>query len=365
MIKKLFTLIALTFLLASGPTLHAQSSESSELQVRPFRNIGVFFRTFVDTDSNIRYLTDDLLLSNQCKKRDIFAIHATKDEISERIIKDYTTLDGDTLAQLKKRYALLTSELKYVRNLDLLSEEQGQDKLDRKVLEHANKDYLADITAELETWHIKYTDSLDRYADCPNSWTQVKDKVETVKTRATEISTAYTKLKKTLRELKDTVADTPAAFYNNTTDTIGDGLKSSWKKTLSNTQEFGRGIRTELERSKLSPDRETFNAIRTAGEQNASAQSLDNLISRESNLIEITNTLRSQQSTADFEQELELLRAGFTVSNNYNDQANTSLFITMYNANAVLTETNTTFAAESQGIVDLAKSIHQKQCRSR
>ncbi len=331
-------------------------------EVRPSHTLTTYFKTFIDVDSNIRYLTDDLLITNQCKKRDIFAIHARNDQISKELIENYTTLDEDALNQLKLEYATLNLELKFLRKINQLTEEDGEQQLEEYLIDNAKRDYKQLAENQFPVFLAKYSESINEYQNCRGSWLALADKVKNIQNNAANIKNEWKNLKQTLKDLKNSVVDTPSGFYENTlSENLAGGIKNSATTSWNNLEREALEISSTLERLNLSPENATSQVLRSLSGQRQ--LSVGEIIASETDLISIVETVRNQEATADLTNELQNLQAELSISNNYNDNANFALLSSLLIANNAIVETSNTFKAEDKGLNDQAREIYRMQCR--
>jgi len=345
-------IITVLILIVAMPVTKAVDQRASQ----QLKNVSVFLKSFVDLDSSLNYWSDSLK-KNDCIKRDVMSIHAQKSLLSDQMIDNYRTMTDVELVALKYDYALLDSELTFVR-LGLKDEAERN----RKVAIRANKLVVGAIGANIEDWTTnKYADKLGiegEYQNCPKAWDEVvmnwrslKDNLETIQVE----NAAFKKqLKDTANEGLSTAQNTYGSvsrIYRETRDGLEDSITESVanaSQTLSRSSINQSDYLDKLE--------EEYNALN-------SRQEVASVLEIENSLTEIPAIL--SQSDHEVAQNLELLVSDNSLDyvTRYQDSVALVFLSTNQEINDTLRVTNNSISNDGIGLIDLLKEISSRQCR--
>jgi len=356
-LKTLKSTLLILLMLMSIPLAHAQ--ENVNFQER-LRNIGAFLATFVDLDNSTNYLADSII-QNNCKKRDLFALHDQKDTIGNAMLDNYRTLTETQLEDLKQRYALTDSELTFIRNIELDDKD-----LSVTVIQRANRDYVDDIRDELDNWLERYADRRGlkgEYANCPKAWDSVVQKWQSLSETLNEISTNWQLLKTQFSQTSQELLNTPGGFVTNTARTIEEGAVSSYKQTRQNIEREANELLRRNARDNLDEEEAYEKTVKETLGKVTSRQPLSRILDEETNLVEVVRILREQEQVASSQEAQAIDSAAAITTHSFTDNATFVLWNNLLELNETLDETNTTMGADEVGLDSVAREIRGRQCR--
>lgn len=356
MLKKLTFLISvLISILMVAPATYAQDADSTNR----LRNINSFLATFIDPDNSANYLADSLQ-TNQCKKRDLFALHDQKDALGSLMLDEFRTLTNAELDEIKEQYALVDSELIFVRNADLEDEE-----LLILVRNSAQSDYRSQVAEEFEFWLEKYADQLGpqgEYNTCRSSWYVVVEKWRSLSENIQDIRNEWTALRDQFNQTASEMLNTPGNLYNNTRDTIREGIDSSIQETRDNFNQAVDDIRDGLAQDSLDEEGAYLRAVDEDLSSLGDPENLATVLETEDNLTEIPSLLRQLDVEQEQNKAIAIESAVIEVNTGFTDAVSVVLWDEVLKMNETLQASNKLLETEQSGAVDLAKSIADLQC---
>jgi hypothetical protein len=340
----------------TAPAAYAQRNPEANNRLR---NVGSFIATFVDPDNSTNYL-NDVITFNQCKKRDLFLLHDLKDATADQMLDNYRTITNSELEDLKTEYALLHSELTYVRNMTDL---QG-DQLHTVVLNKSNRNYTARVREQLEFWDARYESRLGdegEYNNCNNSWQSVKEKWIGLSDSIEQIKGEWGGFKEVFKRDED--RERTGNIFTNSFNTIREGAVDSYEQTRDNFRAEVAELRDDLAAISISKEEDYQRAVEFHMSLQGDRDSLANVLEEEDNLTQIPGILRQLDIEADVRQIEAMddtvieLTAGFT------DDLTVVLWDEVLKLNETIQDTNTLMSQEQSGVTAVARSIAARQCR--
>jgi gas vesicle protein len=353
-----FKIILLTTLIISltlSTTTYAQNSAGEKI-----RSIGNFFTAFFDLDNTTNYLRDTFV-QNQCRKRDLFALYAQKDALADTLVDEYKNLTNDQIDDIKTQYAVLTGELRYVRNIGDKTEEE----LEQAVLSGIRpriSNYTQDIREQIPLWHAKYSDRFEEYIECRSSWQVVKDQVDSIKENAKQIGTDWGNFKDQFNQTGEALLDTPGGLYRNTRDAVVDGAKDSFNQTIDNIDSEAERFIADFSRDEVDPESAYDEIITEELDSIQAQQNLAQILESERSLTAIPTILRQQQERFEIDQDAALEYAQTRIEQSHSDSAAYVLWNDILQLNYNLQRGNQLMSNDQDGIIILAETTGDRQC---
>lgn len=347
-------IIVLTLLIAIPVATAAEPEANNRL-----RNVSSFLATFVDPDNTYLYL-DDVVTFNQCKKRDLFLLHDLKDGIGDQMLDNYRTITNAELEDLKAEYALIHSELAFVRNMTSMDTDQ----LQSLVLNKANRNYVPLVRQEFSIWVERYSSRLGEdgeYENCYNSWQSVKEKWISLSDSIESIKTEWGSFKEVFKRDED--RERVGNIFQNSFNTIRDGAVDSYTQTRDNFRSEVSELRDNLSAISLSKADDYEQAVEFHLSLEGNRQSLANILETEDSLTEIPGILRQLDVEADIRQIEAMDDTVIELTTGFTDDLTVVLWDEVLKLNETITDTNTLMSEEQTGVTDIARLVASKQCR--
>jgi hypothetical protein len=342
------------FQLIFGQLTYAQTSPSEKI-----RGVGNFFTSFFDLDNSVNYLRDTFV-QNQCRKRDLFAIHAQKDAIADAMLDNYKTLSDSNIDDLKKEYSVLTGELTYVRNIGQKSQQELLAIVISKIRPRISN-YKKDITAAIPEWNEKYDSRAKEYLECRNSWQEVKDQVENIKANSREIGENWSSFKEQFNKTGQELLDTPGNTYENVSGAV-ESIPDSFNQTIENFRDEKNRIIDDLSREEIDPTAAFKNVVNEELSRIDRQQNLAEILEREQSLTVIPGILRQQQEQFNLDQEAALDYAETRLEQSYSDGAAYVLWNDILQLNYNIKQSNELMSNEQDGLINSIQAFGSRQC---
>lgn len=351
--KILVTTLLISMLI--GTTAYAQNSPAEKI-----RSVGNFFTAFFDLDNSTNYLRDTFV-QNQCRKRDLFALHAQKDALADTLIDDFADLNSDQIDNIKEQYAILTGELTYVRNIGEKDEEELRTLVISKIRPRISN-YREEIISKVSTWHEKYDERAKEYIECRNSWQEVKDQVKSIKQNTKEIGGSWQEFKKQFNKTGEELLRTPSATYENTRDAIVDGAIESFEETVGNFDREAGELIDLVSRDEVDIAATYQEVVYEELSKIEQQQSLAEILEKERQLTVIPEILRKQQDQFEVSQEAALDYAEARIEQSHSDNAAYILWNDILQLNYNIQTGNELMSNDQDGIIELAEGVGNRQC---
>ncbi len=355
--------------------LQAETNENDPQQrVNILRNLGGFFSTFFSTGNSFQFFADDLFIQNQCQRRDITALQSAKTSVSDFMLDNYTTITLQQLEIQKTLYASLSTEVVFLRNLDMLQDPEtkkftptSQQLADHRelVFDRSNELIQQDFDQLYPFLLDKYRTTFEEYENCENIWSGVVRKSEAVVKNARDLAEASKNFKDQFLGLGQTFINTPEFFAVNTAQTVRNSAVNSFQETadafLEDVDMFADEFRVFSEFRNDIIERRIQEQQRIVG----TAQSLGQSIISSNSLTDIpaiiSDSVANGQARSNFINE----QAQFSVIGTFTDTGNLIFIQKMIQANNELSTANDLLTQDQVGIVDLLKKIGKTQCSDR
>lgn len=348
----------------------AENVKSEEERVRVFRNLGQFFATFFDPDAIFRFTADDIFIRNQCLRRDVFALQTLKNQISDNLIENYTTITESELEIQKLLYATYTAELVFLRNLDLLKNDDDEfevtpdrvSRLRNRVLNRSPNRSRLIVEESFDFWIETYSPRLIQYQTCENSWTRVVRRTENIVEQAQRISEESRNLKDAIVGLGEEVVNTPGALGRNSYSTVRDSVVTSFQETRDNFRSGINDFREELNvfkldtRDQLDEFRETQQALLGSG------QDLGQILLQNSSLVALPGAVSQMVSERQSRDEFLRSQIEQSITAEFSDTSVLIFIQDLIDVNDHLVGINSLLTKENDGVITLANRINERQC---
>lgn len=356
-LKKIIASLIISQILAIS--LYAQSLDGSKLE-----SFGQFLSTFFDADHSLLYLADSFE-PNQCRRRDLFAIHNAKDAISDTFLDNLRTLETNEIEQLKAEYVLLTAELVYIRNID---RHDTQAELDNAVLRESIirirlSNYVDQVRAALPTFQTKYEDRVEEYAHCPGSWGEVADNARNLIETANQLGQSAEALGRQFLATSEELINTPEGFLRNTSETLANGISNSFTQTAENFDEVATAFANRLSQIELEAEEDYLADAEAELSSARRDRSLAEILEEEDNLTRIPEILREQEAQYELDRESALRSAQSEITYTFTDDATFILWNDVLQLNTNLTNANNIIGNDSTGLTRFAEIVADRQCR--
>jgi len=356
--KLLITLIVFSIFMPS----QAFAEEPSNYQ--KIKNLGQFFRTFIDLDNSLNSWIDEAMRTNTCKKRDITSLQSQKDTISDLMLEQYKTLSEEDMRRYKFDYALLDSEITFLR-----SSNKDRSQLIDKVQKKASKLVKGRILEEIDAWYEKYSEQLmigGEYDTCPTPWKEVsenwKSLSENLNTIIVEAQAFKNQAKSTWKGFKSI----PKGAYNSIRSGVEDSIANSISATQENIQENLIDVVNtavyQASRQAVSTNN-YMDALVSEYEAANTRQDVATAIETETNLAALTAILSQSDFQVEQNQERVIQDNSIEYLTRYQDSINLALWGKNLEINTALRTTNTLLNNEPDGLVELFGNVASKQCR--
>lgn len=373
-IKKIIVSLLILLLLPVNSitnVVYAETIENTdEERVRIFRNLAQFFATFFDPDGLFRFTADDIFIKNQCLRRDVFALQAAKNQVSDYLIENYTTITESELETMKLLYATYTSELFFLRNLDLLKNDKNEfevtdervSRLRNRVLDRSPARNSIIVNENFNNWMNSYSPRFQQYENCDNSWSSVIRRAEAIKQRAQDIKESSQNLKDAIVGVGQEAWATPTALARNSYRTIRESVTTSYSETRSNFRSTINDFREELEVFKL----DTRQRIAQLSEDQAvligRGQDLGQVLLENTSLVALPSSIA--QMTADQETRITLLKSQVeqAIATDFSSGSTLIFLPDLIDTNNDLIMTNRVLTRDNTGVIPLAKRVTERQC---
>lgn len=334
------------------------------------RNVSSFLATFIDPDNSTSYL-DDVITLPQCKRRDLFLLHDLKDSIGDQMLDNFRTITNAELEELKTQYALLDSELTFVRNMTSMD----TDMLYQVVINKAKRNYLIPVRNEFDVWVERYESRLGEdgeYENCYNSWQSVKEKwiglsedIESIKTEWKSLKDTFKREEGTsfFRGLGNSLRDGVVNSASNSYRTVRDGAIDSYLETRDNFRAEVAELRDDLAAIRLSKEDDYQRAVEFEQSLQGDRESLANILEEEDSLTAIPGILREIDTNAEIQQVEAMDNLVIELTTGFTDNLTVVLWDEVLKLNETITDTNTLLSEEGTGLRDIAKQVADNQCR--
>lgn len=343
---------------------------SEEDRVRIFRNLGQFFATFFDPDGLFRFTSDDIFIKNQCLRRDVFALQALKNQISDDLIENYTTITESQLEIQKLLYATYTSELIFLRNLDLLKNDNGEfevtdtrvsDLRNRVLSKSPNRNSLI-VEDTFNFWMQTYQPRFQQYQTCDNSWTRVNRRVDNIIEQSEQIAIQSSELADALVGLGTEIYRTPVAFGRNSYRNIRESVATSYHESRGNFQTGINDFREELQVFRLDIRQRTDQVIESQAGFLGSGQDLGQVLLENTSLTALPGAI--SRMTTDQETRLNFLRSQIeqSLDADFRDASALIFLPNLIDTQDALIGVNAVLTKDNDGVITLANRINERQC---
>ncbi len=193
----------------------AQAEEESVFSQK-ITSVEKFFGSAIDPVNFFAPFDDLFFTQNRCQKIDIFALTQERDNVG-LLIRKVLLDDSVSLEDFKKlenKYDILSAEIFYLRNIDLLIEDQLAILNSETLKAFDDRRLIADQLADFEK---KYRKNLTKYSECHTTFSELKTAWGRIVADTKGAGSNFINASKNLR---NTFVETPGILLDNTLGTL-------------------------------------------------------------------------------------------------------------------------------------------------
>lgn len=373
-LKFIKSLVIFLLVFSFATNAFAQNTiRNQEQRIDVLNNLAGFFGTFFDLDNSFRFISDDIFIRNECIRRDVFALHTAKTQVSDYMIDNYLTIKEGELDTYQKLYQSYSSELVFLRNLEMLIDPETklyvlsnatESALKKRVIEDSPSGFGSSIEVLFPEWINSYSLKFNEYETCKNALTKISEQIKSIKKSAAKVSKSGTDFSNSFNKLRSTIYDTPSQFLNNAEnnlsysvlnsfDSTAKNFQSAWGKTSKAFNVFSNFPKTLIE-SSLEENKRILGTSNNLGQ----------IISTETDLTKLPRIISDGVNNNEARKQYILDQTETAVKSRFTDTANLLFMQHLIEANANLKDANDTLTKEGVGVLNLTKRVGDKQCNA-
>lgn len=373
-IKKYTTFVILIVLLSQS-TVQAQSLTEQGSNIATF--LGLQFDV---SDILEDYKANLLLNDNTCKQTDRFAILDAQDQIVNSLLQNYDTISADQQAQLIRQYQLLEIELEFLREIDILIENEdfnsASNLLIRTLKKNLPTSFHPTIDNNFQAIASKYEDRyriLDTktgtfkegtYVNCPTSWSSITKRVDSISSEVTKIQEEWTNIKEALNKLRKTSKNTfsPSNIKRlaiQTKDAVVDGATGSF----DNLKKEWNQSRKEAYQLAVKPIETYQQTLNRNQSLLINRNDIGALLLSNQPITKIAEQFNQQADIQNIMSDSVIKNTSLQITLQHSDAGYYSLVNNAYQTPNILQENSQIFQTEDQnGIIAKSKQVYNQQC---
>lgn len=373
-IKKYSAILAIISLMIL-PTANAQSLTEKGSNLVQF--LGLQFDV---SDILEDYKANLLLNDNTCKQTDRFAILDAQDQITNNLLQNYDQITSENQAELIEKYQVLEVELEFLREVDILTENQdftsAQNLLKSRVKKNLNERFSSlvdnNFQAILNKYENRYriydtkTDTYKEgtYLNCPTSWSSISARADKISQEVTKIQEEWEQLSNALDKVKKTSKKTfsPSNIKRLAIKSKDEIVKGT-SQSIQNLKSEAHQLRKEAYQIGVKPLKNYQQALSQNQSLLSNRNDIRSLLLSDKPITDITEEFNQRADLQQVFQTSIIQNTAIQVTLQHSDAGYYSIINNAYQSPAILEENLQIFQEEDgNGLLAKSKQVYNQQC---